>query len=409
MRVLHLLSQRPSRTGSGVTLEALVRQARARGWQQRAVVGVPADDPKPSVGDLPPEHVLPLVFERGRLDFPLPGMSDVMPYRSSRWSALSPSQLLAYKIAWREHLTRVLSGFRPDVVHTNHVWLLSGLVRDLAPDVAVVTHVHATGLRQMRLAPHLAPWVREKVRRNHRFVVLHEGHVADLTTRLDLEAARVRVVGAGYREEVFGLPEASRAPARPRRIVYAGKYSRAKGLPWLLDAFERVRQVRPDAILDVAGEGAGPEADALRTRMAAMPGVVRHGMVSQERLAELMRGAAVFVLPSFYEGLPLVLVEALACGCRLVCTRLPGVEREIAPRLSEAVLELVDLPRLRGPDEPIAEDLPAFVARLEGALQGALHAPAVDLDPEVLTGFTWRAVFDRVEQVWYDAMAEVGR
>ena len=44
-RVLHLLSQRPGRTGSGVTVQALVREAAAAGWAQAVVVGTPADDP----------------------------------------------------------------------------------------------------------------------------------------------------------------------------------------------------------------------------------------------------------------------------------------------------------------------------------------------------------------------------
>ena len=43
-RVLHTLSQRPSLTGSGVTLDALAREA-AAGWSQRALIGVPAGDP----------------------------------------------------------------------------------------------------------------------------------------------------------------------------------------------------------------------------------------------------------------------------------------------------------------------------------------------------------------------------
>ena len=43
-KVLHILSQRPGRTGSGVTLDALVRQAAAAGWSQQALVGVPVTE-----------------------------------------------------------------------------------------------------------------------------------------------------------------------------------------------------------------------------------------------------------------------------------------------------------------------------------------------------------------------------
>ena len=120
--------------------------------------------------------------------------------------------------------------------------------------------------------------------------------------------------------------------------------------------------------LHIAGSGAGPEAEALRQRMRALaPAVVLHGQLDQPQLADLMRRCGVCVLPSFYEGVPLVLVEAAACGCRLVSTALPGVVERIAPHLADR-LTLVPLPRLKGSDQPVAADLPRFVADLEAAL-----------------------------------------
>ena len=94
-KVLHILSQRPGRTGSGITLDALVRQAGAADWTQRALVGVPAGEVRPEVGGLDPELVARVTFGRDDADlpFPVPGMSDVMPYPSSVWSTLSDRQL----------------------------------------------------------------------------------------------------------------------------------------------------------------------------------------------------------------------------------------------------------------------------------------------------------------------------
>ena len=86
----------------------------------------------------------------------------------------------------------------------------------------------------------------------------------------------------------------------------------------------------------------------------------------REEVLALYAEADVFVLPSFSEGLPLVLVEALACGCRLVATRLPGVVSGLAEPLGDA-LDLVDLPRLERVDQPDPRDLPAFVETLAAA------------------------------------------
>jgi glycosyltransferase involved in cell wall biosynthesis len=401
-KVLHLLSQRPSLTGSGITLEAFVREAADRGWEQRVSVGVPQADTNPTVGGLPQDRIHPLRFESPPVDFPVPGMSDVMPYRSTVFSQMIPAQIDTYRQTWVDHIGPLVDAFQPDLIHSHHVWLMSALVKDIAPNIPVVTQCHATGLRQAALCAHLADGVIAGCRRNERFVVLHEQHAAQLAEHLAIPAERIDVVGAGYRADLFHA--AGRRENAGPALLYAGKYSLAKGLPWLLDAVEVLRGRFPDLVLHVAGMGSGPEADALSKRMDGMGGAVqKHGQVDQQRLSDLMRQSALFVLPSFYEGIPLVLVEALACGSRLVCTDLPGVQTALAPHLGP-VLRRVPLPRLDGPDTPVAEDLPAFVVHLTQAIEASLAEPPLGdpltTMPDVLAPFTWKAVFDRVERVW---------
>jgi len=403
-KVLHILSQRPSFTGSGVSLDSIVRLAAAAGWHQRVVVATPADDPVPNVGGLRPGQIRPLVFGRDGLDFPIPGMSDVMPYPSSRFSSLNAEQLQTYRQSWRQHVGEVVAEFQPDLIHSRHIWLLSAMMKDVAPQVPVVTHCHATGLRQMSLCPHLAEEVQQGCRRNDRFFVLHEGHAEQLTSRLDVSYDRIHVVGAGYQDATFHANR--RPPDCGASLLYVGKYSHAKGLPQLLDAVDRLAERRSDLVLHVAGDGAGAEAEALRSRMAAMaPRVTMHGQLDQPALADLMRRCALFVLPSFYEGLPLVLIEALACGCRVVCSDLPGVRKGFGPG-AEGAFDRVPLPRLIGVDTPAPEDLPAFVNKLVATVESNLDRPRGDSATQrvndLLKHFTWAAVFQRIERVWLE-------
>ena len=401
-RILHVLSQRPSLTGSGVTLEVLVRHAAAQGWAQRAVVGVPSTDPIPSVGDLPDEHIFPLRFETDALPFPVPGMSDVMPYKSTVFSTMDTAMLATYQQAWMAHIKTVVHDFQPDLIHCHHLWILGSMIKDCAPNVPVVNHCHATGLRQMRLCPELAGDVQKGCARNDSIVVLHQGHAQDVARLLGVAPGSIEAVGAGYRDDLFHTR--GRPPESGPTLVYAGKYSHAKGLPELLDAVDRLKDEHAGLRLHVGGGGDSAEANALRDRMAAMaPTVVMHGQLDQSALAALMRDSAVFVLPSFYEGLPLVLVEALACGCRLVCTDLEGVRREIAPYLG-AALTLVPMPRLRTVDQPEADDIPAFVDALTTSIaralgQFSLGDPSQTM-PEALEHFRWSAVCERIEAVW---------
>lgn len=400
-RVLHVLAQRPGLTGSGVTLDALVRHADDAGWDQAAVVGVPAKEAAPRVAELSPPYIHPLRFGTEKLPFPVPGMSDVMPYESTRYSQMRENQLDAYRKAWRKHLTQVIEAFEPHVIHSHHLWLVTGLVTEIAGDVPVVAHCHATALRQMELAPHLAEEAITGCRRASRFVVLHSDHAGLLKGRLGVEAERIHVVGAGYREELFH--RRGRVPDASGRLLFVGKLAAAKGLPWLLDAFELLLRKEPSIELHVAGSGSGNEAAALRRRMEAMaPSVVMHGQLDQSSLGDLMRSCSVFVMPSFYEGLPLVLVEARACGCRLVSTALPGVTTSLKPHLGES-LDTIPLPRMRSIDEPDPDDLPRWTGTLADAMDRAISEGGLcdseDHDGD-LAPFTWGAVFDRVEAIW---------
>lgn len=401
-KILHVLSQRPSLTGSGVTLVELARQAAFAGWEQQAVIGVPSDDPSPPMGALDSHEVHPLVFGTDELNFKLPGMSDVMPYPSTVFSQMTSEQLCVYREAWRRHLAEVVADFKPDIIHSNHVWIMSSILKDIAPDIPVLTHCHATGLRQMSLCPHLAEKVQAGCRRNEHFFVVHDGHAEELSTVLNIDRDRVHVVSAGYREDLFHLE--GRGKPAAGELLYVGKYSQAKGLPQLLDALEQLSAKHPAIRLHIAGSGAGTEADALKARMKVMAPMVKlHGMLDHHQLSDLMRRCHACILPSFYEGLPLVLVEAAACGCRLVSTELPGVVRQLRPQLAD-LLELVPLPRMQSLDVPLEEDLPAFVNKLSTAIETVMQkSPASELlstDDKSLDAFTWKAVFRRVERVW---------
>ena len=126
------------------------------------------------------------------------------------------------------------------------------------------------------------------------------------------------------------------------------------------------------------------------------------GALPQAELAAVLQNADVFVLPSFFEGLPLVVVESLACGCRVVMTDLPGVDGWMPAGLcAEGRVDRVPPPRLIGADTPLPADLPEFVARLVEALERQLAASvecrrAAGPDGR-LKPLSWSGVFERMQ------------
>jgi glycosyltransferase involved in cell wall biosynthesis len=133
--------------------------------------------------------------------------------------------------------------------------------------------------------------------------------------------------------------------------------------------------------------------------------VIYHGPLSHDDLGKLLRNAHVFVLPSFYKGLPLVLMEALACGCRLVTTALPGVMELLADD-DNPMVRLVDLPPLETIDTPFAADMPDLEARLASVLEQTIHevqtAPEPDWDYACTKTFpyTWEKIFSKIDRIY---------
>jgi glycosyltransferase involved in cell wall biosynthesis len=191
------------------------------------------------------------------------------------------------------------------------------------------------------------------------------------------------------------------------QLLYAGKLDSSKGVPWLLRS---LRQVEAPWHLHLVGGGNGPERD-LCLRLAAEHGdrVTVHGVLSHRELGGLMRQSDIFVLPSFFEGLPLVLLEAMACGCRIVTTDLPG-SRELFGESPPPMVRMVELPPLETVDRPFEADEPLLELRLSEALREAIAdvTRGVDIDQgyvrRTTEPFGWAGIFARIEKVYEGAL-----
>jgi glycosyltransferase involved in cell wall biosynthesis len=115
----------------------------------------------------------------------------------------------------------------------------------------------------------------------------------------------------------------------PVELLFVGRLAKQKGLDVLLDALHLL----PNAAWRLRIVGDGPERAALEnqaTHHGMANRVIFHGWAQRDELAELYRGSDVFVFPSNDEGMPNVLLEALACGLPVVATRVAGNEELIS-------------------------------------------------------------------------------
>jgi glycosyltransferase involved in cell wall biosynthesis len=401
LKILHVLSQRPDSTGSGIFLQAMLREASKIGHTNFMVAAIQSSD-VPQLAGIDADHCRYVVFGGKDLPYPIAGMSDVMPYANTRFRDLSQDDLADYEAAFRHHLETVVAGFQPDIVHSHHLWILTSLIRRLWPQIPLVATCHGTDLRQFQNCPHLRQRVLAGCRDLDGAMALSSQQKKEIEQLYGLPRQRVHVVGAGYDEDRFF--QAVKPKPAPVRIVYAGKLCRAKGVPWMLRALSTIAS--PEWHLDLVGGGSGEEhAQCIRMAQEMGARVHVHGAVNQRRLAEIMAHSHVFILSSLFEGLPLVVLEALASGCRVVATDLPGV-RAVLAGVQADYIERVKMPRLVGLDQPVAADEQRFELDMAHAvqrqLQRAIDQPDIDLTAlaEMMAAATWSGIFERVQRIY---------
>lgn len=110
-------------------------------------------------------------------------------------------------------------------------------------------------------------------------------------------------------------------------IYFAGRLDSVKGLPVLLKAMQQVAErTCPETTLHLIGDGPQrSELQQLAHRLGIQSAVQFHGYLSQQEIQRHLRQADVVVLSSFYEGIPVVLIEALACGVPVVAPQITGI------------------------------------------------------------------------------------
>lgn len=270
----------------------------------------------------------------------------------------------------------------------------------------VVATCHGTELRQYNNCPHLRRYVKRYCRRLDKIIALTTDQKTDIHRLYGIPLNQIVVVGGGYDQTMFS--RSPKAPAGTVHILYAGKYNRSKGVPWLLKSLAKIKH--HDWHLHMAGSGKGQEYnDCIDLAEKLGRKVTNHGYVTHGRLSELMKKAHVQVLPSFFEGLPLVLFEGLASGCRIITTELSGFN-EIFGKANRETIDLIQLPPLETIDRPYRKD----EAQLEDALcQRILHmmtaarkSPDI-VDPQaekIASRYTWPRIFQRTLSVYRDAV-----
>lgn len=137
-----------------------------------------------------------------------------------------------------------------------------------------------------------------------------------------MKAGKVKIIHNAIDAGRFTYDAHKRAAVRARldlgeKLVlgHVGRFDYQKNHPYLIDIFARLCESREDAVLLLLGEGAGQDSIREKCRMLGIEGKVRF-LGNQKKTEDYYQAMDIFVLPSFFEGLPGVLVEAQAAGLK---------------------------------------------------------------------------------------------
>jgi len=245
---------------------------------------------------------------------------------------------------------------------------------------------------------------REMLRVSDRIIAVSESTRAEILRAFPVSADKIRVIRLGVEERFRPREEAAIAPVLRRYgirrpyLLYLGCLEKRKNLVRLLEAFAVLKDNRYSSLgLVLAGEAGEGAEEVFRAveRLHLGQRVFLPGYVRGEDLPEIYAGSEVFLYPSLYEGFGLPVLEAMACGTPVVCSRATSLP-EVA---GEAAL-LVD------PHRP--EDMAEAVARLLG--DPALRREHRCLGLDRARTFDWERTARETLQVYREVLeAEPGK
>lgn len=405
MKILHVIAQLPERTGSGVYYRNLVHSLTELGHQNALVYAIQ----EPFNHDIQKDFVFPVQFLSEDIPFPIAGMSDVMPYPNTIYSEMTESQITIWSNAFKKQLNDAKKTFKPDLVICHHLWYLCQITLDIFSDCPVIAISHSTDIRQAKRFPHLKDrYVPDLSSLSAVFALSYE-NMADIQEVYQIDPKKIKVMGNGYNPEIFYThKKKTHSQQDPIKLIYAGKLVHSKGVFQLAQIYPSLKKKYPQIELHMIGMGEKAAKSQLHELACSgdIEGFFQYDpMPLQEDLADFMRQADIFILPSFYEGLPTIVLEAMACGLRTVVSQLPALHGLLESSLnSTGMIEYVPLPQLINQDQPVEADLPQFNQQLQLAIEKQIkrvqsNNPIASSTWEAIQAFSWPQLVQKEAKV----------
>lgn len=364
MRILHVLAQLPIKTGSGVYFTNVIEGLKQFDVKQAAVY---ATTPEYNFNFVDEKYEVE--FQGKDISFPIVGMSDIMPYENTLYKNMTYDMMEEWQNAFRKKLEAVKDEFKPDVIITHHLWVLSSIVCDVFEDEKVIGVCHNTDIRQAEKNRTMKDSYVKSLGKLNKILALSSGVIEEISNIYNYPKERIVNIGAGYNEKIF-YPVKKYEKHDNVKILYAGKFDESKGFYELIKAFRLLEEKDDNVELELIGNLKQEDRPRVEELVGDSTKIRIYNAVDQVHLGEIMRHKDVFILPSYFEGLGLIAVEALGSGLRVVATEIEGLIEFLGEKInSSEIIEYIKMPTIYDTDKAVEEEKPAFVKRIIEALE----------------------------------------
>lgn len=364
MRILHVLAQLPIKTGSGVYFTNVIEGLKNFDVEQAAIYATTSEYNFNFV-----DEKYEVEFQGKDISFPIVGMSDIMPYENTLYKNMTDDMMEEWQKAFCKKLEVAKAEFKPDVIITHHLWILSSIVCDVFEDKKVIGICHNTDIRQAEKNPEMKDKYVKNLGKLDKILALSSGVIEGISSIYNYSKERIVNIGAGYNEKIF-YPVKKYEKHDNVKILYAGKFDESKGFYELIKAFRLLEEKDGNVELELIGNLKDEDRPRVEKLVGDSTKIRIYNAVDQVHLGEIMRHKDVFILPSYFEGLGLIAVEALGSGLRVVATEIEGLIEFLGDKINNSeIIEYIKMPTIYDTDKAVEEEKPAFINRIVEALE----------------------------------------
>lgn len=276
----------------------------------------------------------------GQLDFNFPCFTS-HPRSSFNFYDMTQEQYDEYCSAFDKAIQEEIKEFKPDIIHSGHIWIISKIACKY--DIPVVVTSHGTDVIGLQKG--------DRFKEDAEFVIKHAKKIIAVSndnSRLIKELfpeSNPIVVNAGFDPRIFNVQEYDTKEilekykieyTNQKIVLYAGRLSHLKGLDVLLKA-AKIYEKKQDIITLLVGNGALRKELKNLAKELELRNVYFLGHKRQRTLKKLYNIADVFSISSRQEAFGLVGVEALACGLPVVSTKVGGMKDYVNNKVGKLV------------------------------------------------------------------------